>query len=173
MRTSPAELERLKALDEGTWKVIVVRYQPMLLRLVRTKKLADQEEDILSRTFTRAMEKILSFRDECELGTWLYSICLNMVRDELRKGARHRTISIEGHSEASELGLRSHEGPVLTRLAVQKALASLPPAQANAIVLVKVQGLSFAEAADQLGTTTEAVKQRVYKGLKKLAEVLR
>ena len=51
-------------------------------------------------------------------------------------------------------------------------IGHLPPAQARAIELTKVEGRSIAETADITGQSESAVKVNVHRGLKKLAALV-
>ena len=61
--------------------------------------------------------------------------------------------------------------PELTRAALD-ALATLPAAQREAVVLTKLDGKSFAEAAEIAGTTAGAMKVRAHRGYVALRKAL-
>ena len=48
----------------------------------------------------------------------------------------------------------------------------MPPAQREAFLLIRVDGLSVVEAAEVLGTTVSAVKLRAHRAYKALADSL-
>jgi len=52
-------------------------------------------------------------------------------------------------------------------------LAGLPQAQQQAIVLIKLEGLSVAEASQRSGVSVAALKVQVHRGLKRLADLVR
>jgi len=51
-------------------------------------------------------------------------------------------------------------------------LAFLPPAQAQAIALVKIEGASIAEASNISGQSESLVKVNIHRGLKRLAALI-
>ena len=57
--------------------------------------------------------------------------------------------------------------------AVRAALAQLPDAQREAILLHRFEGLSFAEIAEHVGLTESAVKVRAHRGYERLRELLK
>lgn len=57
-----------------------------LMRLCGDRQLA---EDLLQDTFLKAMEKIDTFDNRCQLTTWLCQIAKNTYYDNLRKKQRH------------------------------------------------------------------------------------
>jgi RNA polymerase sigma-70 factor, ECF subfamily len=66
---------------------------------------------------------------------------------------------------------------VWDELPVQRDLAALlgglPAAQQAAITLIKLEGLSVAEASQRSGVSVAALKVQVHRGLKRLAERVR
>ena len=56
---------------------------------------------------------------------------------------------------------------------IEDALRQLPDNQREAVAMVRLMGLSSAEAAERLGTTDGAVRSLVARGLAKLSTVLR
>jgi RNA polymerase sigma-70 factor, ECF subfamily len=52
-------------------------------------------------------------------------------------------------------------------------LETLPQAQRQAILLIKVEGLSVAEASAKTGVSVSALKVQVHRGLKRLAALVR
>jgi RNA polymerase sigma-70 factor (ECF subfamily) len=51
-------------------------------------------------------------------------------------------------------------------------LAELSPAQRDAILLTKIEGLSVTEASARTGVSESAIKVQVHRGLKKLAALV-
>ena len=60
-----------------------------------------------------------------------------------------------------------------TRRDLETLFDELPPAQRQAIVLTKLDGLSVAEAAVRTGASESAIKVQVHRGLKRLAALVR
>ena len=52
-------------------------------------------------------------------------------------------------------------------------LESLPPSYRDALVMVELDGLSQATAAERLGLSVSGVKSRVQRGRRKLEELMR
>jgi uncharacterized protein (UPF0276 family) len=55
---------------------------------------------------------------------------------------------------------------------LERLFAQLPPAQAQAIELVKIEGLSVAEASRACGQSESLVKVNIHRGLKKLTAMI-
>lgn len=65
-----------------------------------------------------------------------------------------------------------HDEPTAQR-DLATLLAELPDAQQQAIALIKLEGLSVAEASQRTGVSASALKVQVHRGLKRLAELVR
>ncbi|WP_373509746.1 sigma factor-like helix-turn-helix DNA-binding protein [Thiocapsa sp.] len=65
-----------------------------------------------------------------------------------------------------------HEEPTAQR-DLTTLLAELPQAQQHAISLIKLEGLSIAEASQRTGISASAMKVQVHRGIKRLAEPVR
>ena len=61
---------------------------------------------------------------------------------------------------------------VAARLSLDGLLACLPPSQAQVIELVRIEGLSVAEAASRSGQSEALVKVNVHRGLRKLSTLI-
>jgi DNA-directed RNA polymerase specialized sigma24 family protein len=61
---------------------------------------------------------------------------------------------------------------VIAQLSIDALFKLIPEAQATAIRLVKIQGLSIAEASNETGQSEILVKVNIHRGLKKLAALV-
>ena len=55
---------------------------------------------------------------------------------------------------------------------MSQAIAQLPPAQRDAVLMHKVQGLSFDEIAEAMGVSSTAARIKAHRGYAKLRELL-
>jgi RNA polymerase sigma-70 factor (ECF subfamily) len=150
-----------------------------------------EPSDVVQQTLLDAHQKGQQFRgaSEAERLAWLRRILTNNLADAIRAlGRAKRDLALERSLEAAadESSLRwqaclaaSHTAPErraekneeLVRLA--QALADLPEAQREAVVLHHLQGATLAESAAYLGRTEAAVAGLLHRGLKSLREILR
>jgi len=101
--------------------------------------------------------------------TWMRCILRNAWLDN-RKSARHRYEAPV--DEAFDPMGEDGETLLMARSqirAVQKALATLSPDLRNALTLVSIQGLSYAEAADRLGIPVATLTSRIARARTTLA----
>jgi RNA polymerase sigma factor (sigma-70 family) len=133
-------------------------------------------EDLLADTFERVLKARRTFdRRRGDERTWLYAIALNRLRDHARKaGAEARATEQVVHDRTRTSP--GHEGSpaagVETRDSVMAAMGELAPEEREALALRFVADLSLREIADVLDEPMTTVEGRVYRGLRKLRELM-
>jgi len=125
------------------------------LRMVGDEAIA---KDAFQETFIRMFEHRSTLRG-VNVRSWLFSIarrvCLNMLR--ARRGG-HESFDETFHG-CEEL----EEHDVVLRQQIDKALAQLPVALREALVLREFEGLAYQEIADTVGIELSLAKVRVYR----------
>ena len=163
-----------QAMDE-----IVSRYHGKLLDFA-CRRLGDREAsaDIAQCALVRAFESAGSYRLQSSLKTWLYTIALNLIRDEWRR-RKYRKESlaseIEGMDDFIEAQNPSPEGSVLDKMAAQElwqTVGGLSDNYNTAVVLKFRQGLTYEEIAEVMGAPSGTVKSWIHYALKELRERL-
>lgn len=154
------------------------------LRLTQSPESA---EDLVQETLLHAFQGFGRFRRGTNLRAWLMRILLNLFISHYRHQQRSvPTISLEGLLEElemaeEEVGLLvdesaiSPEDALLARVLdeeVERALEKLPDAFREAVILCDLQGLSYAEAAQQLGVPIGTVRSRLSRGREILRRLL-
>ena len=118
-------------------------------------------DDLTQQTLARALAHWRQFDPERDILVWLLSIAHNAFLDGRRRDARlqitdpaeiQRAQDAEGGSTGTDVGLR---------LDLLAALARLGPDQREALVLVCVEQLSYAEVAEVLRIPIGTVMSRV------------
>ncbi|ABF53268.1 sigma factor-like helix-turn-helix DNA-binding protein [Sphingopyxis alaskensis] len=61
---------------------------------------------------------------------------------------------------------------VHARFSIDRLMTLVPPGQAQAITLVKIEGASIAEASQICGQSKSLVKVNIHRGLKKLTQLV-
>ena len=171
------------------------RYRQYLLLLARVEidpRLREKLDpsDVVQQTMLVAYQKRDQFRgtSESEKAAWLRQILANNLVDALRAMgrqkrdvAREQSLEIKIEQSSQQIGswlaaeqstpsqkLDQHEQAI--RLA--DALAQLPPAQREALVLQNWDNWSLAGIAEHMGRTPAAVAGLLKRGLKRLRELL-
>jgi RNA polymerase sigma-70 factor, ECF subfamily len=174
---------------QGAFDILVSRYQARVYRLaMRLSRNASDAEEITQETFLHAHRGMTSFHAESKFGTWLYRIAVNEALMRKRAATRRPTWSLEALDAVDGRGQRRTDGnaqpgdsvPLADDLLERKRLAERVRGALNrldadtraALVLRDLEELSADQAADILGISPEAVRQRAHRGRAKLRDLL-
>jgi RNA polymerase sigma-70 factor (ECF subfamily) len=136
---------------------------------------ATDAEDLVQETLVRAYTRLDTLTSEATLRAWLHTILRNLFINEYHKRARApRSLSLEGDlveeiTTPSAHAARSTRPEVavekrLEHAAVLRALATLPTAYREAVVMADVDQMSYQEIADRLGLPLGTVRSRIARG---------
>jgi RNA polymerase sigma-70 factor, ECF subfamily len=131
-------------------------------------------EDVLSEAFLRALRARRRFdRRRGSEKAWLYSIALNVLRDEVRRSAAEsRAVErVEAVAAAEPVGGGIEH--VEDRDLVTRSLDKLSPEEREAIALRYGGQLTVPEMARALDLPLRTVESRVHRALRKLRQDLR
>jgi RNA polymerase sigma-70 factor (ECF subfamily) len=148
---------------------------PFVRAIVRVRIGDDPNgEDVVQDVLLAIHTARHTFQAGRELEPWVRTIARNAVIDSVRRRQRQR--ARDAGVEAEALPDSSHErgsaeAEPLPR-ALERALERLPRVQREAVMLLKVEGLSVAEAATRARTTPGALKLRAHRGYKLLRDLL-
>jgi RNA polymerase sigma-70 factor (ECF subfamily) len=138
-------------------------------------------EELVQETYLRAFRSWRSYRPGSNLAAWLATILRNAFLDEARR--QQRRPAQESFEDTTEYYLYNQltgstgepQEAVLNRLAggaILEALADVPPAFREAVVLVDIGDFSYQEAADILGVPIGTVMSRLHRGRRALKQAL-
>ncbi len=145
-----------------------------------TKSPADAE-DLVQEAFAKAYQKFHQYEPGTNLRAWLYRILTNTYINQYRKQQRrpdeYAQDEIDDFSLYDWLGGAgaSAEHEVLNAITadeVRDALADLPEPFRVAVFLADVEGFSYQEIADIMGTPIGTVMSRLHRGRKQLQKAL-
>jgi RNA polymerase sigma-70 factor, ECF subfamily len=123
-----------------------------------------EAEDLAQEAFTRVYHRWAQVSQTESPDGYLYRTALNLRRNRLRALAVRARRSFAGES-------LSYESPaVAERLDILRAVAELPAAQKEALVLVDWIGFEVSEVAELLGIEPVSVRVRLYRARKSLRE---
>jgi len=127
-------------------------------------------EDLYQETWMKVHTARNTHRPGEPVLPWIYGIARHVAADARRRYARHRrrvdatqavvhSLGAEGgHAQAADAEERTATAELLSA-----AMKDLPEKQREALILLKVEGLSVAEAAKAAGTTPGALKVRAHR----------
>jgi RNA polymerase sigma-70 factor (ECF subfamily) len=173
-----AVLERARQGDASAVAELWRDANPMLLRYLRVTAGQDAE-DIASLTWLRVAEKLDSFSGgEPGFRRWLVTIARNTHLDDVRRASARRERPADDVVGLVDLGPHRAADPALQveeRMSTARALrliASLPPDQAELVVLRVVVGLDVGDVAQVTGRSPGSVRVAVHRALRRLRDVL-
>ncbi len=174
-----------QAGDESAFRALFEKYGRSMVgycnHFVRDPARA---EELAQDVFLNLHRSAARYQPSARFKTFLYRIASNLCLNELRRGEhgsrRELDRSRDGAEEASDLDALPADvadpEQVAVGTALEKAfrdlLARLPEKQRAALVMARLEGLSYEEIADVLGTTVSAVKSLVHRATVAAANAL-
>jgi RNA polymerase sigma factor (sigma-70 family) len=121
--------------------------------------------DIAQQAFVEAAMNFSNFRGESGVATWIFGIAVNLTRNHLNRSPQRRYVfessdALEGHAAPDSDPCEALARRQLVGI-VASSLETLPQRMSEALMLVSIDGLSYQEAAVQLGIPVGTVRSRV------------
>lgn len=182
------DAELLRAHVEGeaeAFGLLFARHRDRLWAVaLRTMGNPEDAADGLQDAMVSAYRRAASFRGEAAVTTWLHRVVVNACLDRIRAsrvrraealpddldeyaGRGSRVSATDATQDPADLTIRDDR-----RRVVLEALATLPPEQRAALVLVDMEGYPVAEVAEMLDCAVGTVKSRCSRGRARLAVLL-
>jgi RNA polymerase sigma-70 factor (ECF subfamily) len=168
------DIDRPRRDREAAFHELVSRYHRRLFAVcVRVLGSADDAEDAVQETFVKLARHAEGFRGDAQLSTWLYRVARNVCLDRLRYERRRPSTPVDdltttGHEPSEGDGVDAR----IETMAVRDALAQLDERSRQLLLLVTVDGLSYAEAAEVVDLPIGTIKSRVSRARVRLGELL-
>jgi RNA polymerase sigma-70 factor (ECF subfamily) len=149
------------------------RVYSLCLRMTQNQS---EAEDLAQEVFVQLFRKIGSFRGESAFTTWLHRLTVNQVLMHFRK----RKVRDEKTTEDGETPDQVVTGtdnpnrmPVVDRIALDSAIAQLPPGYRAIFILHDVEGYEHEEIARMRGCSVGTSKSQLHKARMKLRRLLK
>jgi RNA polymerase sigma-70 factor (ECF subfamily) len=166
-------LESARAGDEAAFAVLWRDLHPALMRYLRVVA-GDDAEDIASETWSRVASLLTLFEGgEDNFRAWIFTIARRRAIDWQRHAARRPAIPVApdsyhlaGHSadDPSDVALEA-----ISTDAALELVATLPPDQAEVVMLRAIAGLDVTRVAEIVGKRPGTVRVLAHRGLRSLA----
>jgi RNA polymerase sigma-70 factor (ECF subfamily) len=151
--------------DGPSLVALIPRLRRYARALVGDRAAAD---DLVQDTLERAWAKLHLFRQGTDLRAWLFTVMHNVHVNQVR--AARPTDALE--DEMPELAQRAAQGDALLVRDLERALAALPAAQREVLLLVALEDLSYEETANVLGIPIGTVMSRLARAREKLRAMM-
>ena len=170
----PEVLEGALAGSESAFARLYVDAHPPLLRYLRGMA-PELAEDAASEAWLEVARGLDGFTGaEPAFRAWLFAIARRKVIDRIRYETRRPSSSWDDLDSVAP-ALRDVADDVVEEDETRQALAlvrTLPPDQAEAVLLRVVAGLDYADAARVMDRSPGAVRVLVHRGLKRLQSLV-
>ncbi len=182
---------RVRDDDANAFEELVRKYEPRLVRLMRTiGPRADMAEDLMQETFLRVHRARKRYEAGAKFSTWLFTIAGNVARNANRSIGRRQEVN---EVDAPRNNFETNDGKLLAatvleasglmpaRLVegderaeiVRTAVGALSERQRMALMLSRFENMSYLEIAETMDLTTKAVKSLLSRARVNLKEILK
>src|ERR1700753_2150656 len=167
--------------DMSAFAELFRRYSPVLERVL-WRSLRDEVPDFVQQTFLHLHRARASFTIGAQFRPWLLSIAINLQREHFRRLKRRRAVHPDVFTFGSRApaqpggicgghaGLRAVPEPDVIYEAERacQAVKLLPAREREVLELLCGAGLSTADIATEMGTTTAGVKSLAHRARQRL-----
>jgi len=178
-------IERVKNGDPDAFSLLFGKYRPRLAVLIHYRMGTElgasfEVDDILQETFLKAFRDFEQFTylSPGSFLSWLARIAEHVMADLARSQGRQKRHAVEMlrfRSESNPSGPEPMDSRTPSRIMAEEEglrgllakLDSLPDNYRQAILLMKVEGLSTGEAAARLGVSNKAAALLLHRALKR------
>ncbi len=164
--------------DTKAYAVLIDRYKHMVYTMAaQIVKNKEDAEEVAQDVFLKAFKALNSYKGDAKFSTWLYKIAYYRSLDYLKK--RQRRISTTAIDVSREYSISALDGE-MDRMEVQekqqmvkKAIQKLPEDDGVLITLHYYEELSLKEISEVMGHSPNALKVRLHRARKRLADLLK
>ncbi len=155
-------MERVKSDDALAFGVLVDRYKVRLFNLIyRLLQNKEEAEDLLQETFLRVYRERASYDPVYAFSTWIYTISLNLCRNELKRRRKFKFFGIDLIKNSREHAIQEAKTDNCLSSTLERAISSLPVKYRTAFLLRDIDQRSYEEISQSLRIPMGTVKSRV------------
>ncbi len=137
--------------------------------LLRDRELAD---DLVQDCLERALLRLDNWRTGDSPRRWLFTIMHHLFIDQTRRIKRRGEVVMLNLEDTEAMSAPATQSESIATREIMEALQALSPDRRAALVIVGVEGFSYAEAAGMLGIPAGTVMSRVARGREDLRALL-
>ena len=178
---------RFQKGDIGAFQQLFQKYSPSVVNFAfHFLGNRARAEEIAQEVFLQVYRWQTKYEAKAKFSTWLFKIAHNHCLNEVRKGEYRVSVESLGPQEDAEGDERERQLPdaslhkgediLAAKQAarrIEKILRRIPETQRTALMLSRLEGMSYQEVAEVLGVTEKAVKSLVFRATQSLKEGLR
>ncbi|MDE2228529.1 MAG: sigma-70 family RNA polymerase sigma factor [Alphaproteobacteria bacterium] len=167
-----ALMARAQDGDRKAYETLLRQAVPYIRAVVRRIHAApDRSEEVVQDVLLTVHRVRHTYDPARPFGPWLAAIARRRSIDALRRRRRteaHEVSDAVAYETFADPAANRQEEKLATAAGLNAAVAGLPARQREAIRLLKLRGLSLAEASVESGTSIAALKVNVHRAIKSL-----
>jgi len=178
---------RFQKGDVGAFQQLFQKFSPAVVNFVfHFLGNRARAEEIAQEVFLQVYRWQTKYEAKAKFSTWLFKIAHNHCLNEVRKGEYRVSVESLGPQEDAEGDERERQLPDATlhkgedilaakqaARRIEKILRRVPETQRTALMLSRLEGMSYQEVAEVLGVTEKAVKSLVFRATQSLKDGLK
>lgn len=154
-------------------KAAIIGEIPRLRRYARALlRDRDSADDLVQDCLERALSRMDNWRTGDNPRRWLFTIMHHLFIDQARKVKRRSEVVVEGIEDGAAMSTPAVQAETAASREIVEALMALGPDRRAALLLVAVEGFSYAEAANVLGIPAGTLMSRIARGREDLRGLL-
>ncbi len=147
----------------------LIEHIPRLRRYARAlARDPARADDLVQDTLERALAKLDLWQPGSNLRAWLFTLMHNLFVNQARSRQQAETALDEAH----DVPVSGGQMEALTARDIQAALARLPEAQREVLLLVGLEQFAYEEAAQVLGVPVGTVMSRLSRARERMRQLL-
>ncbi|HWB41962.1 MAG TPA: RNA polymerase sigma factor [Gemmatimonadales bacterium] len=129
-------------------------------------------DDVCQEALVVAVERIDDCRDPSRFGNWLFQIVRNRARNLVRSPAVRRTVPLDDLAPAPGLSPAAEMERTELRERLLDALAEIPEAHREVVLLHDLEGWKHREIGERLGLPEGTVRSHLHHARRRLRQIL-
>ena len=154
-------------------KAAILAEMPRLRRYARALlRDRDAADDLVQDCLERALLRLDNWQTGENPRRWLFTIMHHLFVDQMRKARRRSEVVMLTLDDSEALSSPAVQADSVASREIVDALEALSPERRSALLMVGVEGFSYAEAASILGIPAGTLMSRIARGREELRGLL-
>lgn len=180
-QTDPEIIAEVLRGKSESFEPLVQKYSPRVFATARRYARRESEvEDIVQEVWTKAYQKLSSFRGDAPFEHWLMRLAVHTCYDFLRAHQRNRETTFSEISEPETDWLERFaaapasvdEHALAAKQLIERVLEQLSPAARMVITLLEIEEWSVKEISELTGWSVPLVKVRAFRARAEMRKIL-
>ena len=164
--------------NTNAFAILVDRYKDLVFTLaLRMLKNREEAEEVAQDTFVKAFRKLDNFKGDSKFSTWIYRVAYNTCLDRIKKNRKHiNDIEINEFTINQVVALDNVLDTIETKErneTIKQCIDTLPQEESFLLTLYYFDELSLEEISKIVGMKANAIKVKIFRSRKKLANILK